>query len=68
MTGMMDEFDHRKELFELVNFYGAKVVQVAGELLEVDHPNLYCMLCTLHGGNKCFSDIGKMDSVKNIIR
>ena len=46
----MDELYTRKELFDLIKFYGDKVVQVVGELLEVDLPNLTCMLCTLHVG------------------
>ena len=31
IKGVMDELDPRKELFDLINFYGAKVVQVAGD-------------------------------------
>ena len=67
MKGMMDDIDPRKGLFDLINFYGAKFLQVAGELLGVDRPNLFCILCTLHGVNTCFSDIGNMEVVKNII-
>ena len=68
MKGIMDELDQRKELFDLINFYCAKLVQVKGCLLEVDRTNLTCMLCTLHGVNTCFSDIVKLEFVKNIIR
>ena len=47
MEGMMDDIDPRKELFDLINFDGDKVVKVeSGKLLEVDWPNLTCMLCT----------------------
>ena len=68
MKGIIDELDPRKELFDLTNSDGYKVVQVAGEVLEVDHQNLTCMLRTLHEGNTCFSDICKLDFVKNLIR
>ena len=33
MKSMMDELDPRKELFDLINIYGSKLVQVAGGLL-----------------------------------
>ena len=65
---MMDKIDPRKELFYLINFDGDKVVQVACELLEVYHPNFTCMLCNMHGGNICFSDIGNLEFAKNLIR
>ena len=55
--GMMDEIDPRKELFDLTNFDGSIVVQVTGEIIEVDHQNLTCMFCTFHGANTCFNDI-----------
>ena len=61
MNGMINKLDLRKVLFDLINFDSAKLVQVEGELLEVDRPNLTCMLCTLHGGNICFVEIGKLD-------
>ena len=51
MKGIMDELDPRKEFFDLINFDGTKVVQVAGELLEVDLPNFSCVLCNFHVGN-----------------
>ena len=51
MKSMMDELDPRKELFDLINFDGTKVVQVEGELLELDLPNLTYVLFTLNGGN-----------------
>ena len=44
MKGVVDELDPRKELFDPIKFYGKKVVQVAGQILEVDHQNLTCML------------------------
>ena len=68
MKGVMDGLDPTKELFDLVNFDGATVVQVAGEILEIDRPNLMSMLCCLHGGNTCFSDIGKLDFMKELVR
>ena len=68
MKDTMDEIDPRKELFDLINCYGFKVVQVSDEILEVDFPNLACMFLTLHVSNTCFSDIVKMDFVKNIVR
>ena len=68
MKGMMDDLDKRKELFNLINFDGAKVVQVTGEILELDRPNLTYMLCTLYGAKICFSDIVNMEFVKNIFR
>ena len=34
----MYDLDPSKELFDLINFYGAKVVQGAGELLEEYRP------------------------------
>ena len=68
MKGMMDDLDKRKELFNLINFDGAKVVQVTGEILELDRPNLTCMFCTLYGAKICFSDIVNMEFVKNIFR
>ena len=49
MKGMLNVLDPRKELFELINFDGTKVVQVEGDLLEVDRKNLTCMLRILHG-------------------
>ena len=58
INGMMDEVDPRKEIIRLINFDGAKVVQVAGELLEIDHPKNINILCTLHGGNTGFYGIG----------
>ena len=64
----MDALDPREELFGLINFDGAKVVQVEGELLEVDRPNIIYMLCTFHGGNTCFSDIVNLEFVKNLKR
>ena len=54
MKYMMDEPDPRKEFFDLINFDGAKLVQVSGDILELDRPNLTFILCTLHGGNTCF--------------
>ena len=51
MKFMMDVLDPRKELFDLINFDGTKVVQVEGELLELDLPNLTYVLFTLNGGN-----------------
>ena len=68
MKVIMDDIDTRKRLFNLINFDGYKVVQVAGESLDVYRPNLTCMLCTLNSGNTCFSDIGNMEFAKNIIR
>ena len=68
MKGMMDDIYPRRELFDLINFDGAKLVQVAGDSLELYHPKLTFMLCTFHGGNTCFRDIGNMEFVKNIIR
>ena len=68
MNIMMDELYPRKEIFDLINFDGAKVVQVAGGLIEVDFPNLVCMLCTFYGGNKCFRYIGKLEFVNNLVR
>ena len=40
----MEELDPRKELFDLNYFNSAKVMQVVAEILDVDHPNLTCML------------------------
>ena len=57
LKGIMDKIDPRKELFHLFNFDGAKVVRVAGEILELDRLNLTCMLCTLNGAKKCFGVI-----------
>ena len=68
MKGIIDDLDTRKGLFNLIKFYGATVVQVVGELLEVYRSNLTYILCTLHGGNNCFSDIGSMDFAKNLMR
>ena len=56
MKGMSDEPDPSKELFNLINFDGRKVVQEEGDLFEVDWPDLTCMLCTFHGENTYFSD------------
>ena len=64
----MYELDTRKELFDLINFDGAKVVQVTGELLEVNPPNLTCIFLTLHGGNTCFRDIVNLEFLKNLTR
>ena len=41
MRIMTDETDTRMELFDLINFYGAKMVQVEVEILEVSRPHLY---------------------------
>ena len=68
MNGMMNELDPRKEIFDLIKFYCAKVVQVEDELLEEDRPNLTRILCTLNSGNTCFSEIENLEFVKNIIR
>ena len=68
LKSTMDEIDQRKELFDLINFDGIKVVHVAGELLELDRTKLTCMLCTLNCGNTCFSDILKLEFSKNLIR
>ena len=68
MKDMMYELDTRKKLFDLIKFDGTKVVQVAGELLEVKRPNLTCILLTLHGGNTCFRDIVNLEFLKNLIR
>ena len=64
----MHELGPRKELFDLTKFDGAKLLQVEVKLLEVNCLNLTCILCTLNGGNTCFSDIGNLELVKNIIR
>ena len=64
----MDEIGPSKELFDLINFDGAKAVQAEGEILEVYRPTFPCILCTLHCGNTLFSDIGKLNLEKNIIR
>ena len=50
-TGMVDQFDQRKESFDLINFGSVKVVLVAGEILDIDLPNLTniyapCMVVT----------------------
>ena len=65
---MMNDIDPRKKLFYLINFNGAKVVQLSGELLEVYHTNLTCMLVIFHGSNTCFSEIVNLDLLKNIIK
>ena len=67
MKFMMDALDPREELFGLINFDGAKVVQVEGELLEVDRPNLTCMLCSFRSGNTYFSNIVKLEFLNNLI-
>ena len=67
MKGLMDELDPRKKLLDLVKFYGAKVVHMSGGLLEVDQPNLTPMFCTFHGGNTCFSEIGNLELLNNLI-
>ena len=64
----MDELDLRNELFDLIKFEGEKLVQVQDELLEVDLPNLTCMVCNFCGGNTCFSDIVKLEFLKNLVR
>ena len=51
MKGIVDELDPRKELFDLINFDGSKVVKVAGELLQVYRTKTTYRLCTLSGGN-----------------
>ena len=56
----MDDLDPRKELSYLINFDGGKLLQVKGELLDVDRPKRTCMLCTFYGGNTLFSDIVKL--------
>ena len=48
---MVDQFDQRKESFDLINFGSVKVVLVAGEILDIDLPNLTniyatCMVVT----------------------
>ena len=50
----MDELYPSKELFDLINFYGEKVVQMACQLLEVDlpKPHLYVEVSTVHGQNE----------------
>ena len=68
MNGTMDELDPKKEFFKLINFDGAKVVQVAGEMLKVDRTSPTCMLCTLYGGNTCFGKKGNLELVNNPIR
>ena len=68
MKVMMDDIDPSKELFDLINFDGAKVVRVTVEILEVDNPNLTCMLFTLNGVNTCSSEKVNLDFVKNLIR
>ena len=40
----MDDIDPRKKLFDLINFDGTQVVQVAGELPEVDLPEITYIL------------------------
>ena len=40
MEGRMYEIFPRNELFDMINFDGAKVVQVAGKILEADHTNV----------------------------
>ena len=60
LKGIMDELDTRQELSDLINFDGAKVLQVTGEILNADCTNLTCMLFTLNGTNTCFMDIGKL--------
>ena len=68
MKGMMNELYPRKELFYLINFNGDKVVQVKVDIIEKYCPNISSMLCTLIGGNTCFSDIGNVKFVKNVVR
>ena len=55
MKGMIYELDTRKYLFDLINFNGSKLVQVADEILEVYHSNTTFMLYTLHDARAGFS-------------
>ena len=64
----MDEIGPSKELFDLINFDGAKAVQAEGEILEVYRRKFTCILCTLNCGNTFFSDIGKLELLKNLSR
>ena len=68
MKGIMDGLDTRKELSDLINFDGAKVLQVTGEILKVDCTNITCMLFTLNETKTFSRDIGKLEFEKNLIR
>ena len=68
MKGILGMQDSSKELLNLINFDGAKLVQVSGDILELDRPNLTFILCTLHGGNTCLSDIVKLEFLKSLLR
>ena len=57
MEVMKDELDPKKELIDLINFDGAKAVQVAVDILDTDRLNLTFRLFTLHGAKTFFSDI-----------
>ena len=68
LKGIMDELDTRQELSDLINFDGAKVLQVTGEILKVECTNLTHMLFTLNGTKALFRDIRNMEFEKNLIR
>ena len=68
MKGILGMQDSSKELLNLINFDGAKLVQVAGKILELDRPNITCILCTLNGVNTCFSYILNMGFVNNLFK
>ena len=59
MMSMRDDIYPRTELFNMNNFDSAKVVQVTGEILDVYHTNLTCILSIFKYTNTCFSYIGK---------